>query len=377
MTSTSAIRTQVAEERLVRVSAFRKAILRPELGAVAGAILVFIGFSLISHVFYSPAGIINFLDPASTLGIMAVSIGLLMIGGEFDLSAGVLTGSTGLVTALIVTELGVNVWLAMLVSLVFAIGVGLFNGYLVTKTNVPSFIITLGTYFMLQGLNYWTAKAVTNQVTVSGLSSHTGYDSAHAIFATNWNGFQITVFWWILATAIATYILLRTRIGNWIFAVGGAPQASRALGVPLRRTKMGLFVAVSVTAWFVGQATVLRYDSATVTTGIGAEFQYIIAAVIGGCLLTGGAGSAIGASIGALIFGMVSQGMPLVGLESELFKFFLGAILVAAVLVNLWVQSQATKAMPKRLTLRRARSENVPGGPEEFVERQQKETLGA
>ncbi|MEO7131278.1 MAG: ABC transporter permease [Dermatophilaceae bacterium] len=343
MTTTVEADDQVTDDRLTSVSRGRRILMTPEFGAAAAAVLIFVVFASIRPVMASQAGIANFLDPSATLGIMAVMVAMLMIGGEFDLSAGVLTGSTALVTALCTTQLDMNVWYAMGLSLLFALLVGAANGLLVHHTGLPSFIITLGTMFILWGLNYAVTTRLTDQVTVGGLGDYNGYASAEAIFGSSFQGFQISLLWWLALTALGAFVLSRLRFGNWVFAVGGNPDAARAVGVPVRRVRISLFMGVAAAAWVVGQLTVVRYASATVTTGIGAEFNFIIAAVIGGCLLTGGAGSIIGASIGALIFGMVQQGMPLVGLPSEFFKFFLGVILLGAVLVNLWVSRRAQK----------------------------------
>ncbi len=114
-------------------------------------------------------------------------------------------------------------------------------------------------------------------------------------------------FWWVAVTAIATWVLLRTRAGNWIFAVGGAQTSARQVGVPVARTKIGLFITTAVAGWLVGMLELFKTTTAQSTTGVGEEFIYIICAVVGGCLLTGGYGSAIGAALGALIFGMVSR----------------------------------------------------------------------
>lgn len=329
------------DDRQGSVGKVRRFFMTSEFGAGAAAVLIFVGFSLVAPAFATQQGIGNFLDPSATLGIMAVAVALLMIGGEFDLSAGVMTGSTALVTALVVTQLNTNVWVGVLVSLVFAIVVGLINGVLVHKTKLPSFIITLGMMFMLWGLNYAVTTNLTNQVTVSGIAQYNGYDSAKAIFGSSAGGFQVSMIWWIVITIIGMILLSHTKYGSWITAIGGNAQGALAVGVPVARVRVALFVGTAVAAWLVGQLTVMRFASATVTTGIGAEFHYIIAAVIGGCLLTGGAGSVLGASIGALIFGMVQQGMPLAGLPSELFKFFLGAILLLAVFVNLYLKKKS------------------------------------
>ena len=330
------------DDRLVKTGRARRFFMSPEFGSGAAAILIFIGFSIAAPAFATKAGIANFLDPAATLGIMAVAVALLMIGGEFDLSAGVMIGSTGLVTALVTTQLNMNIWFGILISLVFALAIGFLNGVMVHKTKLPSFIITLATYFMLWGLNYAVTTKLTNQVTVSGLDEYSGYNSAKAVFGSSVGGFQVSLIWWILITIVGAVILVRTVAGNWITAVGGNAAGALAVGVPVARVRIALFMGTAFAAWLVGQLTVIRYASATVTSGIGQEFNFIIAAVIGGCLLTGGAGSVIGASLGALIFGMVQQGMPLAGLPSELFKFFLGAILLLAVLVNLYLKKRAT-----------------------------------
>jgi simple sugar transport system permease protein len=133
---------------------------------------------------------------------------------------------------------------------------------------------------------------------------------------------------------LATWVLLRTRLGNWIFAVGGSAESARATGVPVVRTKILLFMTTAAAAWLVGSMNILRYTTAQANQGIGLEFQYIIAAVIGGCLMTGGFGSAIGAAIGALIFGMTQQGIVYARWENDWFQLFLGVLLLGAVLIN-------------------------------------------
>lgn len=121
--------------------------------------------------------------------------------------------------------------------------------------------------------------------------------------------FGVSILWWILVTAVATYVLQRSAVGNWIFAVGGDQHAARAVGVPVTRVKIGLFMTTATAGWFVGNMILIRLDAVQATTGFGQELIYVVAAVIGGCLLNGGYGSAIGASIGALIFGMAQLGI--------------------------------------------------------------------
>ncbi|MDX3657449.1 ABC transporter permease [Streptomyces sp. ID05-26A] len=336
-----------ADERLGKPKAMDQLIKRPEIGAMLGALLVFLFFSVVTEQFLSIGGAATWLDDASMLGIMAVAVAMLMIGGEFDLSAGVMTASTALVTALLATQLGLNVWLSLLVSLAFALAVGALNGWLVMRTGLPSFIVTLGSFLALQGLNLGITRLVTGSVQVSGMREAAGYESAGFLFASTFQiggtSFYVSIIWWVLFTVIASTVLMRTKFGNWIFAIGGAAQSSRAVGVPVVRSKILLFMTTAFAAWLVGSINILRYASVQANQGIGLEFQYIIAAVIGGCLLTGGFGSAVGAAIGALIFGMARQGIVYAGWNSDWFQLFLGVMLLAAVLVNNMLRRRAER----------------------------------
>ncbi|MGC7096946.1 ABC transporter permease [Amycolatopsis lurida] len=330
--------TTTLDERVGSTRLADRLVVRPEIGALLGAVVVFAFFSITADQFLSGDGVATWLDDASTLGIMAVAVSLLMIGGEFDLSAGVMTASTALVTAILATQAGWNVWLALLASLVFALGVGAFNGWLVMRTGLPSFIVTLGTFLALQGLNLGVTRLVTGTVQVSGMRAADGYASSGFVFASTveigGTKFQISILWWIGFAAVAAWLLVRTRFGNWIFAVGGSPVSSRAVGVPVKRTKILLFMTTALAGWLVGSINILRFASVQANQGIGLELQFIIAAVVGGCLLTGGFGSAIGAAIGALIFGMARQGIVFARWDSDWFMLFLGVMLLAAVLVN-------------------------------------------
>jgi simple sugar transport system permease protein len=239
-------------------------------------------------------------------------------------------------------------WVGIIISLAVALGIGFLNGYLVVKTGIPSFLITLATFFALRGINLGTTKAITGTVATDNASGLDGFAFAKAIFASDVPlGFmtvKVTVIWWLLFVALGTWILLRTRIGNWIFAAGGNAASARAVGVPVNKVKIGLFMTVSMCAALVGTMTTLRLGSVQAGQGIGEEFTYIIAAVAGGCLLTGGFGSAIGAAMGALIIGMTFIGIQFSGWNTDWRYLFLGVILFLAVLVNTFVRRRAEGA---------------------------------
>jgi simple sugar transport system permease protein len=339
---------KVVDERMVEVSSITRAMRRPEFGALMGALAVYILFVAfdVSGEFTKLGGFARWTDVAATIGMMGVVVALLMIGGEFDLSAGVMVGSSGLVLGMLVTEINLNVWVAIVITLIFGALIGLLNGYLVFKTGLPSFVVTLATFFVLRGFNLGFTQLWTGTVRVDGISSGQGYELARKIFATTlWSPYQfsVTVFLWIGFTFIATWVLTRTRSGNWIYAVGGDPIAARNSGVPVKRTKISLFVLTSATAALVGIMGVIRFDGMQASQGVGEEFTYIIAAVVGGCLLTGGFGSAIGASIGACIIGIAFIGISFAGWNTDWNYSFLGAILFAAVSVNTLIRKRAEK----------------------------------
>jgi simple sugar transport system permease protein len=239
---------------------------------------------------------------------------------------------------------GLGVWPAIGLTFVFAALVGALNGWLVVTTRLPSFIVTLAMFFSLQGINLGVTKAVTGTVRVDDIDEGLGFDSAQQVFAAQlWDPYQfrVAVVWWLVLTVVATYVLTRTRFGNWITAVGGDADAARNTGVPLWRTKITLFMYTAMSAALVGVITALRLQSVQAGQGVGSEFTFIIAAVVGGCLLTGGYGSAIGASIGASIIGMAFIGIAFAGWNTDWTFLFLGLILFMAVMLNTLISRRA------------------------------------
>jgi simple sugar transport system permease protein len=345
------------DERLVRVSWLTRLMQRPELGALMGAIAIFVIFAgfdnTANHLWLTQTGLAAWSQQAAFFGIMAVPVGMLMIGGEFDLSAGVMTGATAIVMALLVGHEHWNAWLAIVATLAFGVLIGLLNGFVVTKSKLPSFIVTLATFFVLRGLSIGGVLLVnsgSSQVSLVG-TNFPGLAAAKDVFGSSWgssssvpSGYQTAVLWFIAVTVLAAWVLGKTTFGNWIYAVGGDANAARNTGVPVARTKILLFVSTSLAAALVGIISFTQAYSAVSEQGVGYEFYYIIAAVVGGCLLTGGYGSAIGAALGACIIGMAFQGVIYAGWDSSWDFAFLGIVLFLAVLVNTFVYRRAQTA---------------------------------
>ncbi|MEU8933696.1 ABC transporter permease [Streptomyces sp. NPDC048409] len=320
---------------------------RPDVGVFLGAVAVYVFFLVAAPPVREAGAMANILYQSSTIGIMALPVALLMIGGEFDLSAGVAVVSSALTASMLSYQLTLNVWMGVIVALVVSLAIGAFNGWMVVKTGLPSFLVTLGTFLILQGVNLAVTKLVTGNVATDDISNMDGFDQVRSVFASSFHiggvEVKITIVWWLVFAAIATWVLLRTKYGNWIFAVGGNKESARAVGVPVTFTKISLFMLVGFGAWFVGMHQLFSFNTVQSGEGVGQELIYISAAVIGGCLLTGGAGSAIGPVFGAFMFGMVQQGIVYAGWNPDWFKAFLGVMLLGAVLINLWVQRTATR----------------------------------
>jgi simple sugar transport system permease protein len=342
---------------------------RPEFGSIAGALLVFVFFGVFAgdSGMFNLDGVMNWSQVAAYLGIIAVGACLLMIAGEFDLSIGSMIGFAGMMMAVPAMYLGWPIWLSMLLAFAGSMTLGWLNGYLVVRTRLPSFIVTLAFMFILRGLTLVLSTHFGNSTIVSGVGDKVSTDpivqtlfqgsTAHDLFG--WlagggmiqklpngepvvNGIPKVLLWWLAIALGAGFVLSRTRFGNWIFAVGGDANAAKNVGVPVRRVKISLFVFTAFCACLFGVLQVADVGSAAADRGLQKEFEAIIAAVIGGSLLTGGYGSVLGACFGALIFGVVQIGISYTSFDSDWYRVFLGAMLLLAVLFNHYIRSRAT-----------------------------------
>jgi simple sugar transport system permease protein len=337
------------DERLVHVGPLTRILTRPDIGALLGAIAVFFAFGYFARNvdwLTDPGIAAGWTDQAAQFGIVAVPVALLMIGGEFDLSAGAMVGSSGLLLGYLTTFKDVNVWPAIVIVILFGLTVGLLNGIVVTWTKLPSFIVTLATFFVLQGVNAALTLNLTGTTAIQEIDKASGFDAARTFFATEITkyDFKVKVLWWIGLTVVGAWLLAKSRFGNWIYSAGGEPVAARNIGVPVARTKIALFMMTSGTAALMGIITALELRSIQAKEGIGNEFIYIICAVVGGCLLTGGYGSVIGTLFGAAMLGMVQLGIIYAEWDSNWTFTFQGGILFAAVLLNTLIRSRAQRA---------------------------------
>ena len=257
----------------------------------------------------------------------------------------------------------------MAASLACALVLGFVNGQLVVRTGLPSFIVTLAFLFILRGLTLALSIMFTNRTIVSGVGDLAAQDwLSSSLFQgyigvglfkwlakAGWiqaldtgeplvKGIPKVVGWWIVLAVLGGFVLSKTRFGNWIFAVGGDANAAKNVGVPVKRVKISLFMLTAFCACLFATLQVCDIGSAAADRGLQKEFEAIIAAVIGGCLLTGGYGSVVGACFGALIFGVVQIGITYTNISSDWFRVFLGAMLLIAVLFNNYVRKAVTES---------------------------------
>ncbi len=358
------------DERVRNVGSVRKLLARPEFGAIAGTLLVVAIFVLAAgdSGMFSAEGTVNWGTVAGFLGIIAVGAALLMIAGEFDLSVGSMIGFAGMMVAIPILEWGWAPSAAVVFAFACALALGWLNGWLVIKTGLPSFIVTLAFFFILRGLSLAVAVLLTGKTILSSsgdivlqeamladpvvsalFHGHVLTGLFDSLAAAGWMaarddgtalaiGVPKVVVWWFLLTAAGAFVLARTRAGNWIFAVGGDANAAKNVGIPVARVKIGLFMFTAFCATLFAVLQVADAGSAAADRGLQKEFEAIIAAVIGGCLLTGGYGSVIGAAFGALIFGMVQIGIGYTSIDNNWYRVFLGVMLLAAVLFNNYIR---------------------------------------
>jgi len=364
--------TATASDERVKDLGWRKLLIRPELGGIVGTIAVFTFFLLFASDsgMFSSQGVLNWSVVSAQFMIIAVGACLLMIAGEFDLSVGSMIGFSGMMIAIFSVTLGWPVWLAILVTFAMALSIGALNGVIVIKTGLPSFIVTLAFLFILRGFTIFLPQTLERKTIIGGVSDVAEADWLSAVFGGKilgglftWmgeiglievfergtregepvvDGIPMLIVWALVLAAFGHVLLTRTRFGNWIFAAGGDAQAARYVGVPVNRVKILMFMFTAFCATVFATCQVMEFGSAGADRGLLKEFEAIIAVVIGGALLTGGYGSVIGAALGALIFGVVQQGLFFAGVESSLFRVFLGVILLFAVILNTYIRRMIT-----------------------------------
>lgn len=299
---------------------------RPEFGPLVLLIVELAVFQAINPHFLSVLNISNTLAFSVELGLVALGMTLLMTSGEFDLSVGSVFGLSPVIMWTLFNSGALPLEAAFLAGLLIAALIGYVNGLFVIRLKIASFLVTLGMLLIARG----TALFITDGFPQRTWNAE-GQWLAELLVGNFYIGpFRVymSLFWFILAAVILGYVLTQTRFGNWIQASGGNPDAARARGVNVGRTKIALFVLSSVLAAFAGIISSIRTSAANPNSGTGYELEVIAMVVIGGTALTGGRGTIIGTVIGIFILRIMRNGIVMVGVPGLAYNIFIGAIIL-------------------------------------------------
>ena len=292
-------------------------------------------FSTRSPAFLSAGNISNLLAFTPELSMITLGMTLLMTAGEFDLSVGSVFGFAPIIMWTLYNTHVAPLEVGFVVALLFAVLVGLANGWFVTYLKIPSFLVTLGMLLVVRGTalyitdgfpqRTWTAdsplmRILVGEFSIGGLSIYS------------------SLLWFILFAVILGYILTESKVGNWIQAAGGNPEAARARGVKVTQTKIALFVLSAVISAWAGVTSSIRVSAANPNSGTGYELEVIAMVVIGGTALTGGRGTIVGTVIGVLILRTMRNGIVLIGVPGLAYNIFVGGIILAMMALHSWLE---------------------------------------
>ncbi len=316
----------------------------PEAVAFISLVLLLLFFSIAAPNFLTALSFGNILTFGSITGIVTIGVAMLMISGEFDLSVGSNFAVASYVLALSMIA-NWPLWLSILLALLASTFLGLVNGLIVVKARIPSFIATLGTMLAYRGI----VRAIghgdfaTFRGTVPPLFNflNGNFVFLNNLLKTN-DSFRVSLIWFILLAALFSFVLMRTRYGNWTFAAGGAPEAAAAQGVNVERIKIMNYV---LTGLLVAIASILQFSyrlSVDPLRGDGMELIVVAACVIGGVRLTGGWGTVFGAVMGTFLLQTLDQGLVLMHIPIQVFQATAGFIIVVSVIINTYISNTET-----------------------------------
>jgi simple sugar transport system permease protein len=317
-------------------STLQRFVAMPEFGPLLLLVAMVGVFYAINPAFLSPLNVSNTLTFTVELGLIALGMTLLMTSGEFDLSVGSVFGFAPVLMWTLFNAGFLPLEASFLVAMIVAAGIGLVNGIFVTRLKIPSFLVTLGMLLVVRG----TALFIT-----SGFPQRT-WDAEGRLLAEILVGdvfvgpFRIyaSLFWFVGFALLLGYVLTRTKAGNWIQAAGGNPQAARARGVKVGRTKVLLFMLTASLAAFAGMISSIRTAAANPNSGTGYELEVIAMVVIGGTVLTGGRGTILGTVLGTLILRTMRNGIVLIGVPGLAYNIFVGAIILGMMALHSWLE---------------------------------------
>ena len=309
---------------------------KPEIAAVILLLALVVLFQILSAgVFLNANNLRGVLGLLPEMALVAIGVTLLMICGEFDLSVGSVFALMPMTMAVLMAQ----DWpfaMAMLAGFGVCIVIGLINGVVTIRFGIPSFIVTLGMLFMARSMTVVVSGGFPPRLDFDAIPEH-----LFVSFVGPGGLLRASFLWFIGVAVVVALLLSKTNFGNWVRATGGFLPAAQATGIPTARVKIACFVICSVLAGFAGMIQTLRLGTALPSMGEGLELQAVAAAVIGGTALTGGIGSVLGGILGATLIRVIDNGMVLSQIDSNWFKFAVGALTILAVVGNAWMRKRA------------------------------------
>jgi Ribose/xylose/arabinose/galactoside ABC-type transport systems, permease components len=298
-----------------------------EAGVLLALILLVVFFSLATPTFFTSLNMLNVLRQVSVVGIITLAMTILIIGQEFDLSVGSMYAVIGILVATLFNG-GMSIWLASLVGLLVAAAMGFLNGMMTVTARIPSFIVTLGMMMVYRGVALVLSGGSPASVRLpQGFYTITGAPRL-------WGIIPAPAIWFVLAAVAAYYLLHQTGFGYKVFATGGNREAARLAGINTNRIKVIGFILTGIASGLAAIISLSYLGTATPTQGQGFEMQAIAGAVIGGASLMGGVGSILGGFMGALIMGVVRNGLVLMGVSAYYQELVLGIVVIFAVIIG-------------------------------------------
>lgn len=317
-------------------SFLQRFIAKPEFGPLVLLVLELAIFWSLNPSFLSPQNIGNTLAFTVELGLIALAMTLLMTSGEFDLSVGSVFGFSAVLMWTLFNSGVTSLEVAFLIAIAVSLAIGYVNGWFVTRLNIPSFLVTLGMLLVVRG----TALYVTDGFPQRTWSTEGSWLATALVGSYTFGGLRLymSVVWFAIAAIATHYVLTQTKAGNWIQASGGNPNAARARGVNVNRTKIALFMFSSAMAALAGIISSIRTSAANPNSGTGYELEVIAMVVIGGTVLTGGRGTIIGTVIGIFILRIMRNGIVMIGVPGLAYNIFIGAIILGMMALHSWLE---------------------------------------
>ena len=288
------------------------------------AIFVIFSVALFDRGFLDPNNLLNIIRQTAMIAVMAVAMTFVLAAGEIDLSIGAVAGLTSVTTAMAIDAGGPFV--GVCVGLATGLAVGTFNGLLTTRIGIPSFLTTLAMLGIAKGVAMWVSGTAAIPILAPTYSFIFGGGNIGPV--------PTLLLWMVLFGGVGHLVLRRTTFGRLVLATGGNETASRYSGVDTRSIKLRVLLISSMAAAVAGMLYAGRLQSGRFQLGEGDELSVIAAAVLGGTSLFGGAGTVVGTIMGALMIGMINNGLILLGLEFSQQLIARGAIIILAVALS-------------------------------------------